>query len=403
MKSNDKPKIILREAPREENAYYHKVSSFYRSLKYIAVITLFAYLIVMLAVNRKSLTQENFMYLLKDLSPSENTSDGSFASISFDTTVKDAALFRGSLITVADNSISLYKSNGKQTYSYSLDYETPILVSGDKYLLAYAIGESSYSLYTNLSKVYSGQTEHEILGGTVSSDGSYALITKSAESKFAVSLYDSDFKLRANYYKDKYVIDCAISADQSRLAIVSVSLNSSRPETELMICKLGESTAEAVITEKDVFPLDICAMKDGRFAVIGANESLFYSPSGELLSRFDYNGAELTRACCSDDGILLLLRSDPLGENVSVRLLSSSGEPVFEKDISAAITSAALSDDAKRIFLSSRDKIYMLTQDGELKELDADGISKLLPYKNGAIAVGTLDVYMCFAEGSASS
>lgn len=398
----DTQKIVFTDTPVKQNPYYHKVSSGYRLLKYIAIITLVAYMIVTLAVNRKNLTRENFMYLLKDLSPGESTSSG-FASIAFDETVESCTLFKGSLITVANNSLSLYKSNGKQAFSYSLDYEAPILVAGEKYLLAYAIGENLYSLYTNLSKVYSGTTEHELLGAAVAPDGSYALITKSSESKFAVSLYDSSFKLRANYYKNKYVIDCAISSDSSRLIIVSLDLDSSRPETEIMICKLGESSAETVITEKDIFPLDVCEMKDGGFAVVGSSALLFYSQSGELISRFDYKDGELSKVCASESGVLLVLRNDSLGETATAVLFSEKGEQLLRHSINEAVTAAALSDDLTRIFYASRDKIYMLTRNGELTEQPSENAVSLMPYKNSVIAASAFNIFMCFADGSAES
>ena len=133
----------------DKPSHYERLAEIFRIAKYAALICMVIYLLLSVAVYRNELTVENFRYLMKyfDSSSAEYT-DGTlknYNDIYLDATSDIMlGLFNNDLAVVKGDSINIYNMLGNNTFSHTITYETPMLVTSDKYMLTYALGEYSY-------------------------------------------------------------------------------------------------------------------------------------------------------------------------------------------------------------------------------------------------------------------
>ena len=68
-------------------------------------------------------------------------------------------------------------------------------------LLAYDLGGTTYSLYTNLTRVFSREADSVIENADISDSGEFVLVRRARDSRYVISYYNSSFECEADYYK----------------------------------------------------------------------------------------------------------------------------------------------------------------------------------------------------------
>jgi len=353
------------------NEYYLRVSSRYRFSKYLFLLLAVLYLGVMLSLYGDSITYDNLRYLLKDLdTASDDISDG-FADVTYEEQQGMAfALFRGELAVAGTSRLSLYLSGGSQGPEFNLNYDAPVLLSSDKYLLCYDLGDRQYSLYTTLANVRSAKTEHDITGGAMGKDGSFALITRSSTAKYQVTFWDSSFQESATYYKDRYVFDVAVSDDGEYLVILSADVSESVFNTEVMLCRKGESSPVATVMLEGVMPLRSDFFADGSFAVLTDSGVYFFDASGVETAFHPFTGLSL--ADFSGSYAVLVSSINVVGSENVLAVFDSRGEKLLEVSVSSRVEGLEAGSGKTFAYYLTPDTVCRLDSTGTVAE---EGIS----------------------------
>lgn len=234
------------ESEKPYNRYYAAVAGRYRFARYASIILLVVFLLGILILYRDSITYSNLMYLIRDLDSDTSAAVGVYADITYDGMYSPSfSMFRGRVAVASKNGLTLYSSSGSTELEDSSSFSKPRLDCGDKYALVYDADGTAYCLYTTVTRVFSGKTDEKIEDGCVSRDGHYALMTRSKDAKFAVTVYGSDFRSLTKYYKDSYVLDIALDGEGREIAIVSANVSAAGAFCEVMLGRVGteESTA----------------------------------------------------------------------------------------------------------------------------------------------------------------
>lgn len=261
-------RVDFGESEQPQNGYYLAVAERYRGARYVSFILLIAFLIAMLVFYRDSITYSNLMYLVRDLDSGDGVVVGSFADITYEEQYKRSFdVYRGRIAAVSATSFSLYGSGGSVDISDDISFSSPFVDAGEKYALVYDAGGHSYNIYTGISRVLSASTEEIIEDGCMGDNGSYALLTRSKDSKFLITVYDAGFRPVTKYYKDRYVIDIALDASGSYLAAVSAVVGASDLSCEIMLGKVGSEDSET-ITVPSQMPLYCRYAEDGTLMVL---------------------------------------------------------------------------------------------------------------------------------------
>ena len=290
---NDVPqngvKVDLRVTEKPRNRYYLAAAGKYRAARYVAVMLLAVFLFVMLLFFRENITYSNLMYLVRDLDTDNSASAGAYAGITYDGQYAEKfALFKSRIAVAGTTGLTLYDSSGSKEAEYDCSYTNPGLEVSEKYALMYDAGDKSYSIYTSVARVLSEKSDQIIEAAAVSDSGYFALLTRSEEAKFLVTVYNGSFKPVTKYYKDKYVIDLALNKTGSEAAIVSAATENSSVYCEVSLLKIG--TEETVSLKYDgLMPISARYADDGSLFVM-CDTALLSFRDGEISWRHDFTG-----------------------------------------------------------------------------------------------------------------
>lgn len=374
---------------REENTYYKKVSRVYRALKVATLFILMIYLGVTFAMYHTEITYENLVYLIKDLDTDGASSGVELYSVEFDLAGRYAANFyRDRLAVCFADSFKLYGSEGKVEYEYTHSMESPAISVGDKYVLAYDIGGSTYSVYTTIARVLSKQSDEEISCAAMGASGEYAIVTRARENKYVVNFYDRNFRETSKIYKDKYVMTTAISDDGKNYCIASFDVENGSFTCEVMYGGLRSDKAETVSVE-NALPLKSGFFSDGSFTVICDSCVLFFDSNGELSLKRSLENTALSIADIAYDKVLTVAKESVASDVNFVSLLDKNGEVLSQRTESGKISCAALGKTS--VFEAVSGTLHRYDFNGTFdSEKCALGVEKLIPEGN-AVLICTSD------------
>ena len=381
------------EAP-QYTKYYMAVSKRYRAARVLSIAILVCFLLVMLVFFRGNITYANLMYLVRDLDTDTAVSVGVYGDISYEKTLaSDFALFRQRIAVASSNGFSLYSVTGGQDLSSVDVVANPRLEVSDKYALTYDEGTNRYSVYTTVAKVLSAECEFEILDAAVSDIGKYALVTSTDEARNLITVYNQDFRVVTEYYKDKYVMDVALDSEGEHICAASVDVKLSDVVCELMIGKVG--TKDSVSLEyAGMMPLRAEYTDDGRLFVLCDSALLIFKGEKEV-ARVDFDG--LTPGCFAIEGntVAVTFPTNAVGSESMLRVFNSEGKEICNEHINEKVSIVA-TDGIESVYVICEANAVRVSLTNEKTKTEAIGERVI-----GAVAVpGSLVV--CFAEGTTS-
>ncbi len=381
------------------NPYYLKVAKRYRTAKLLSLAALILYLISMLVMHRAQITYENLVYLAKDLDTDVEAEDALFEEIKYDESRKmSAAMYKGRLALATTTSFTLYNSTGAIERTFKISMENPKVVSGDKYVLVYDVGGTTYSLYTTILCAHSGQTQYTLQGAAVSDSGSYALITRARENRYNVTIYDSNFRELTKIFKDKYVMDVALSSDGTGYAVASCEMAGTSAVTEIMSGRY-DSESTSVATVDDSLPFEVSFFSDGSFCAVGDNAIAFFGGDGEKISERRFDGYGVTGVSFSSGAVMITESRNVVDTKNSVTVFSRDGSEVLTASVYAKISACALGDTAA--YFAYDGTLTRYTVSAEPVSVTCPKIVKMLvPYSDNVLVMGQTSAVTGFPASS---
>ena len=157
-------------------------------------------LFVLLSIifNYQEITYDNFFYLMRDFSSAVDAETTTHETISYEASPgQHFALYRGGVAVVSPSGISAFTATGRRTLQAESDFSAPFVVCSDQYMLVYDTAGKTFSVYNSFAKVYTETLTYPVVGASFASDGSFALITREADRRAVVHIYDKDFRRQA--------------------------------------------------------------------------------------------------------------------------------------------------------------------------------------------------------------
>ena len=333
-------KVDLSVKERPRNRYYLSVAGKYRAARYVTTVLLVAFLLIMLVFFRENITYSNLMYLVRDLDADLGGAAGAYANVTYDGQYAEQfGIFKGRIAVAGTTGLTLYDASGSKEAEYECSYLTPKLEVGEKYALMYDAGERGYSVYTAVARVLSARSDEIIEDAAVSDSGYYALLTRSEESKFLVTVYNGSFKPVTKYYKDKYVTDLAVSPDGDEAGIVSASAEGSGMCCEVSLCKVG--TEDTVSLKYDgLMPVSAEYADDGTLFVM-CDTALLSFRGGDLLWRHDFSGMTPGTFSLGKKVAAVSCAKNAIGSENEVLVFDTDGNVLYNVTLDRRITGVA--------------------------------------------------------------
>ena len=339
--------------------YYLRIASLLRFAKYITLVVMIIYLLLTIAVYRSELTLENFRYLIKyfDSSSTEH-SEGlkNYRDIYFDATSEIMlGLYTNDLAVVKRDSVDIYNMLGNNTLSFAINYKNPVLVTSDKYMLTYALGENAYVINNAFSKLYSAVTEYPITGAAVSDSGMYAVASRTLEYKGAVTVYNDSFEPVSRILKDKYITDVDLTPDGGELLVASVYNKNGSYISELMTSNPYSEKARASNELVDIMVVRARYNGYGGYTAVCNDRLLFYDSNDKLTADVSYGGNIPTNYNISSEYTTIVFNENAVGSRSRVAVYNSNGTEQHTTTLDGRIID--IQADEKYVYILFEDSI----------------------------------------------
>jgi len=342
-----------------DSGYYLRIAAVLRFSKYITLVVMIIYLLLTIAVYRSELTIENFRYLIKYFDSSSTEHSGglkNYRDIYFDATSEIMlGLYTNDLAVVKRDSVDIYNMLGANTLSYAINYKNPVLLTSDKYMLTYALGENSYVINNAFSKLYSAATEYPITGAALSDSGMYAIASRTLEYKGAVTVYNDSFEPVSRILKDKYITDVDLTSDGGELLVASVYNKDGGYVSELMTANPYSEKARAVTELRDIMVLRARYNNYGGYTAVCDDRLLFYDSNDSLSADISYKGSVPTNCNISGEYTTIVFNENAVGSRSRINIYNSDGSEQHSCALDGRIID--IESDEKYVYILFEDSI----------------------------------------------
>ena len=95
------------------------------------------------------LALENLQYMMRYLNTDSPEYTGKYRTIYFNQSDKlQVGSYKGEVAVADEKSVTLYNMLGNSTLTYSINMQTPMLLTSDRYMLVYGLGENTFTVQT---------------------------------------------------------------------------------------------------------------------------------------------------------------------------------------------------------------------------------------------------------------
>lgn len=338
----------------EYNRFYNAAGIIYRVTGFVFLFLFLFYLIATAMANLDSITYENAEYIVRNFAErlDDNTSEVSGMIYNPDSSMRFAKFGRG-LAVCGNTGVTIFSSTGRRTSGDSVEIATPAVAASSKYVIAYDSGGRDYYVYNAFSRVNTGRTEGKIYSFSVADNGCYLYVAEGEKYETETTLCDRNFNVRAVYGKNLHTVCAVIDPDGSRIAIITLGVDSKGAySANGYVYPFASDKETASFTFGGSLPL-ACAFSDGGLTVLCSDCVLRYDDSGTLTRRDSFSG-RVFGASLSGGTAAVLLRKTEGAEIRDTVLLSAADGPALAADLPAGTVSVEVSEGVA----------YLLTRDG---------------------------------------
>lgn len=391
------------------DVYYATVSARYKVAQRILTLLLVLFLLLSVFTNISSITYGNFFYFFRDFGNAVDIERSNYESLSYDVYQDQSfALYRGGIAAVSPSNVSVFTATGRRTLKSRSDFALPYAVCSSKYALVYDISGNTFALYNSFSKVYTESFDYPITDAAISDSGVFAVLTRSADYKSVVNVYNKNVKLAGRYSKDMYALDVTIDDTGEKMAVIYYDIGDGLGRTVLRVYDISNRVSEdkypdedRVIAQKTFegeFPLACAFMSDGKLSLAtDGSVNILDNNEYELYDSMSFNG-ELRAVYASEDGIVVALKEGALNDVNTVMAFDKDGKVLYNELVRESIREIAVL--GRHIFIKTDAGVARINADtGEEEELGSQAGKMLIYDESTAIVCGeSKAVYIKFKE-----
>lgn len=386
------------------NRYYLRVSRGYMIFGIAFMLMLFMYIVCVTAFFGEYVTYDNMKYLVRDFNSVSFGSGGELSDIVYNGNDDTKFIrFKNGLALTDGDWFSYYDSSGVLLIDEDIEYENPVITASDKYILVYDMGGTGYSVFNQITRIIEREADGKIISADIADDGSCILVTRSRETRFVATIYNSAFNPSMKIYKENYVMASAASPSGNNYVIASVIPSGSDFICEIALIKKGSSENTALLKYEHTMPLSVEASEDG-FSVLCDNGLYYFDYEGHLTSSAGFSGMNLKYADIGKKSSLIVGTLNALGSENRVLVLSETGEAVCDVTVKQRISGAAASGDLSNSlgYIKTADSILEISTDKTFRTVSYDGamsdVLSILTSERGVVVASKSGAKTVLAE-----
>ncbi len=368
------------------DVYYATVSAGYKVAQRILWLFFVFFMVFSIATNYKEITYDNFFYLVKDFTSAADAGNNTYETLSYESDSRQSfVLYRGGVATVSPSKLSIFTATGRRTLNESSSFSSPYAISSNKYVLIYDTSGTTFSLYNSFARVYTETLDYPVTGACLSEDGSFAIVTRSADSRSVICTYNKQFHKTAELRADYYVFDIEMNTDKKSLSFLSYDAGNGTGRTVLSVRDLGTMEEIDRVELDGEFPLACGYLEKDRFAVITDRYIRIFDSVFETVEiSDDYSGGNITGYCLNEHGVAV---SATVSSKNCIFAFDKSGKLLYNDFISFQVSDIWVCE--SYLFLQTERGVTRFNTKTEEEESLISGHGKLLVYNaNTALICG---------------
>ncbi len=325
--------------------YWGRVHGLYTMAFRIFLIALPLYVVVFMAICARAFTYESVFCFFKDLQATTSFVTSDYESVTYTYEEGDNVVlsYRGGVAAVTKKGIEIYSPDGERLFHKSVSFTEPRAVSSRKYLIAYDLGGTGFTVTNTYTNVHEGQTEFPIYMAEAADTGHFALITSSDTHLSQVLVYDSNFNLIQHFKRSVALTGVAISENGKHIALMGLAGEGGRSYTQLELYRLGETAPNYTLTFEGEAPLSLDFTDDRHVVALTDGALRVFDLDGNREQMLTYTGTPV--AFDSNEGgcaLVLLEQDTPATRRFLV--LDKKGKKVHEEVLTDHVKALSLSD-----------------------------------------------------------
>lgn len=226
------------------------------------------------------------------------------------------------LAIASSTGLQLLDSNGSTVSRNVFTMTNPAVCGNNTTCAFYDVGAYSLRIYKD-GEFKNFDRDSEIISVSVNSSGYYSVAGYEAGYKGSVTVYDTELNPIYQWYSGKgYILDAAVSPDNSTLAVLCVE--SSGSIVHLFHFDSEEEIASVSIPNELAFKLSF--EKGGNFCVLSEKGIHFFGSKGQTLSEYGFVDNYLANFTLSEEYWSVVLSKYVSGSNVTLLSFGSTGK-----------------------------------------------------------------------------
>lgn len=340
-------------------------------------------------MNRGNLTPSNVLEWVQGRVVGMGVGDGYPHSIAGTSVLAGNFLSQDKDIYLAsDTSLTVLNSTAKELVSRQHSFNKPVLRLGGNRMLLYNLGGKGCQVESVGKTVSKFNTSQNIIAGSMSHSGSYALLTEADGYCGELTAYTPEGREQFHYwFSDYYPTAVALSPDGTRAAVAGASAKDGLIVSALYLLDLNSSKVQqplAVFNGNLLF--DISWNGDSAVTAFGDHATELVDASGRSRKEYDYGGAQLT-AYSSDESLTVLGLSSYEGSSASsLIVLNRSGTKLLSPQLKGAIRSVSAFGGAAAALCDGKAYFYTASPAGASGSCDAGSDARAVALRDESSA-----------------
>ena len=367
------------------DVYYANVSVGYKIAQRILWFAFILFMIFSIIINYKEITYDNFFYLIKDFSSAVDAESTNYETVSYESDPRqNFALYRGGIAAVSPSGVSSFTATGRRTLRAESGFSSPYVVCSDKYMLVYDTAGTTFSIYNSFSRIYTESFQYPITNACFAEDGTLAVVTREADAKAVVYIYDNDFDKIAKYKLDSYMFDVSIDSYRNMIAFVYYGIGNGTGETLVSFRALDTLEEIASCEFSGEFPLECGFIENELFVIItdGAIRIVDGSFDDNNIEAYEYFNGHVTGYCVNESGAAVSVTVASRNEIIA---FDSKGDLLYNDVVRTGVTDIGIS--GKQLFLQTEGGVTSLNTETLEEEFLSSGNGKLLVYNSNTVLI----------------
>ena len=321
------------------DVYYASVSAGYKIASRILLVLLVIFLVFSAIINYKQITYDNFFYLLKDFSASVDAESTNYDTLSYDSDSRHSfSMYRGGLAIVNPSRLTAFTATGRRTLDVTSEFSSPHVVCSDKYILVYDSSDGYFAIYNSFARVYSETLEYPVTDACFGDDGSFAIVTRSAENKSVIRYYSKNMKNVFNDNVNKLCFDVQMNSKQKRLTSTHYEVSEGGGKTVISVINDIDNKNKREKTEYEIngeFPIATQFLDNGnKFAVLTDRSVKIFDKDLKEIEAEDFSASYISGFYAEENGMAVSYVSESKNHII---VFDKSGEMVYNGLVSANV------------------------------------------------------------------